>query len=84
MTEPRTAAGRALLADVPHRPWRRAEILADILAIEAEAFSKGRSDTLPLEAEASRIDVDQITHCIRQDCDHFDAAECIRALRAEP
>jgi hypothetical protein len=39
MTEPRTAAGRALLADVPHRPWRRDAILDAILAIEAEAAS---------------------------------------------
>jgi hypothetical protein len=46
MSEPRTAAGRALLADATNGPMGTIRLKA-ILAIEAEAFSRGRSDSLP-------------------------------------
>jgi hypothetical protein len=53
---PQTDAGRALLADVPHRPWRRAEILSDILDIEAEAEQQGFDRGVNVGAEAWQQD----------------------------
>ena len=59
-TEPRTEAGRALLAGLSgiatYRPRGQREVVGirdAILAIEREAFSAGISDTLPIESEAA-------------------------------
>jgi hypothetical protein len=62
MTGPRTAAGRDVMRKIDGNtvgPDDEEIYLDDILAIEDQAFSKGRSDTLP-DPEAASPDIEAL------------------------